>query len=185
MGNSELEFYIDGQLQDEITGYTDWEKKTYDVNSTSPVTLKWLYSRGSTGGSDTDCGFVDFVRYSGTTTETPPDIRDWQTKVEYKYDTSGRRIKKKVDNYTVRYIYDSENVIGEYDINEKWYLPFQLDVGGGDSDLTWQVFAAVGYRYENFDLIAGYRHMEWELETDKPLKDISMSGPIIGAMFKF
>ena len=74
---------------------------------------------------------------------------------------------------------------GEYDINEKWYMPFQFDVGGGDSDFTWQAFAAVGYRYENFDLIAGYRHMEWELETDAPLKEISMSGPIIGAMFKF
>ena len=74
---------------------------------------------------------------------------------------------------------------GEYDINEKWYMPFQFDVGGGDSDVTWQAFAAVGYRYENFDLIAGYRHMEWELDTGAPLKDLSMSGPIIGAMFKF
>jgi len=74
---------------------------------------------------------------------------------------------------------------GEYDINEKWYMPFQFDVGGGDSDVTWQAFAAVGYRYENFDLIAGYRHMEWELDAGAPLKDLSMSGPIIGAMFKF
>lgn len=74
---------------------------------------------------------------------------------------------------------------GEYDINEKWYMPFQFDVGGGDSDSTWHAFAAVGYRYENFDLIAGYRHMEWEFDTGTPLKDISMSGPIIGALFKF
>jgi len=74
---------------------------------------------------------------------------------------------------------------GEYDINEKWYMPFQFDVGGGDSDVTWQAFAAVGYKFENFDLIAGYRHMEWELESDAPLKDLSMSGPIIGALFKF
>jgi len=74
---------------------------------------------------------------------------------------------------------------GEYDISQKWYMPFQLDVGGGDSDLTWHAFAAVGYRYDNVDLIAGYRHMEWELESDTPLKDISMSGPVLGAMFKF
>jgi len=74
---------------------------------------------------------------------------------------------------------------GKYDINKKWYMPFQFDVGGGDSDSTWQAFAAVGYRYENFDLIAGYRHMEWEFESDAPLKDLSMSGPIVGAMFKF
>ncbi|MBW7989771.1 MAG: hypothetical protein FVQ84_07125 [Planctomycetes bacterium] len=29
-----------------------------------------------------------------------------------------RRIKKKVDNYTIRYVYDGGNVIGEYDIND-------------------------------------------------------------------
>lgn len=74
---------------------------------------------------------------------------------------------------------------GQYDINEKWYMPFQFDVGGGDSDSTWQAFAAVGYRYDNFDLIAGYRHIEWKLDSGAPLKDLSMSGPIIGAMFKF
>lgn len=74
---------------------------------------------------------------------------------------------------------------GEYDINEKWYMPFQFDVGGGDSDVTWQAFAGVGYRYENFDLIAGYRHMEWDFDTGTPLKDLSMSGPIIGAIYKF
>lgn len=74
---------------------------------------------------------------------------------------------------------------GEYDINEKWYMPFQFDIGGGDSDSTWHAFAAFGYKYENFDLIAGYRHMEWELDKGAPLKDISMSGPIVGAMFKF
>jgi len=61
---------------------------------------------------------VDFLRYSGTTASTPPDIRDWETAVNYKYDTSGRRIKKKVDNYTIRYLYDGGNVIGEYDIND-------------------------------------------------------------------
>jgi hypothetical protein len=74
---------------------------------------------------------------------------------------------------------------GEYEINQKWYMPFQFDVGGGDSDSTWQAFAAVGYKFENWDLIAGYRYMEWEFESDEPLKDLSMSGPIVGAMFRF
>jgi len=95
-----------------------WQNKTYTINSTSPVTLKWRFVRDESGGSNTDCGFVDFLRYSGTTASTPPDIRDWETAVNYKYDTSGRRIKKKVDNYTIRYIYDGGNVIGEYDIND-------------------------------------------------------------------
>lgn len=74
---------------------------------------------------------------------------------------------------------------GQYDMNEKWSMPFQIDVGAGDSDVTWQAFAGVGYAYENFDLIAGYRHMEWDFDTGVPLKDLSMSGPIIGAKYRF
>lgn len=74
---------------------------------------------------------------------------------------------------------------GEYDINEKWYMPFQVDIGAGDSDSVWQAFAAFGYKYESVDLLIGYRHMEWDFDTGTPLKDLSMGGPIVGAMFKF
>ena len=76
-------------------------------------------------------------------------------------------------------------VRGQYDLNGKWYMPFQFDIGGGDSDVVWQAFAGVGYEYESFDLIVGYRHMDWDFDTGETLKDISMCGPIIGAKFKF
>ena len=76
-------------------------------------------------------------------------------------------------------------VRGQYDLDGKWYIPFQMDVGGGDSDVIWQAFAGVGYEYENFDLIAGYRHMDWDFDSGEAMKDLSISGPIIGAKFKF
>lgn len=80
-------------------------------------------------------------------------------------------------------------VRGKYDINEKWYMPFQLDAGSGDTDMTWQAFAGVGYEYESFDLIVGYRYLEWEFDDGgtggKVYNDLSISGPIIGAKFKF
>jgi hypothetical protein len=76
-------------------------------------------------------------------------------------------------------------VRGTYDLDGKWYMPFQFDVGGGDSDVVWHAFAGVGYEYENFDLIVAYRHMDWDFETGEPLNDMSMSGPVIGARFKF
>jgi hypothetical protein len=78
---------------------------------------------------------------------------------------------------------------GTYDLNEKWFMQGHLDVGTGDTEVTWQAFAGVGYKYENFDLIAGYRHLEWDFDNGDTggdrLNDLSMSGPIIGAKFNF
>lgn len=74
---------------------------------------------------------------------------------------------------------------GDYTINDKWFMPFVFDVGTGDTDITWQAFAGVGYKYENFDVIAGYRHLEWEFDNDVVLNSLDVSGPIIGIKYRF
>jgi len=80
-------------------------------------------------------------------------------------------------------------VRGKYDINEKWSMPFQFDVGTGDIDVTWQAFAGVAYKYENFDVVAGYRHLQWDFEDSDTFggmfNKFSLSGPIIGAKYRF
>ena len=72
---------------------------------------------------------------------------------------------------------------GQRFIDEKWYLPYQLDVGAGDSDLTWQGIFGVGYRYGWGDLTVAYRHLEWDASDDGPIDDINFSGP--GVQFKW
>ncbi len=75
---------------------------------------------------------------------------------------------------------------GNYKLNEKWFMPFHFDVGSGDSEMTWQAFAGVGYKYKNFDLIAGYRYLEWEFDDAfVGFTDFDLSGPMIGAKFRF
>ena len=78
---------------------------------------------------------------------------------------------------------------GTYDFNEKWFLPFQADIGTGDTDVTWQTFAGIGYKYENFDLMLGYRHLEWDFDDNGPgakvFNDFNIDGPIFGAKFRF
>lgn len=74
---------------------------------------------------------------------------------------------------------------GNLNFNDKWYLPYHLDVGAGDSDLTWQAMLGVGYRLKRWDLVLAYRHIEWEFESDRRLDNINFSGPGFMGRFRF
>ena len=77
-------------------------------------------------------------------------------------------------------------VKGQLSFSKRWYLPYYVDVGTGDSDLTWQATAGVSFRAAKWvDLALVYRHLEWEFKSDKLLQDISFSGPAFGAIFRF
>ena len=74
---------------------------------------------------------------------------------------------------------------GFYNLTDRWFIPYRLDVGTGDSDFTWHALAGIGYKFKTFKLIAGYRHMAWEFGDDSVLDDLQVSGPIVGAIFTF
>ncbi|OHB79807.1 MAG: hypothetical protein A2Z25_07690 [Planctomycetes bacterium RBG_16_55_9] len=109
-----LEFYIDDTLQSgRITGNVDWQQKSYAVSSGIHI-LKWRYVKDGSGSSGDDCGWVDFVQWSGPTPAQDPE--NWQ-QIAYKHDVLNRRIEKKVNGFSTRYVYDSDHVIAEYDGN--------------------------------------------------------------------
>ena len=56
----------------------------------------------------------DFVQWSGPSPAQDPS--NWQ-QIAYKHDVLGRRVEKKVDGYSTRYVYDGPHVIAEYDGN--------------------------------------------------------------------
>ena len=76
-------------------------------------------------------------------------------------------------------------VRGQVKMNEKWYFPYYADVGTGDSDLTWQATAGVGYRFQRFDLVIGYRYLDWEFDDSSVFNDMNISGPYAGFKFVF
>ena len=53
-----MRFYIDGVLQNQISGSTSWAQKTYSVSS-GEHTLKWTYYKDYSVSSGSDCGWVD------------------------------------------------------------------------------------------------------------------------------
>jgi len=81
-------------------------------------------------------------------------------------------------------------LIGKF--TEKWHYKLRADVGGGGTDGTFNVLGAVGYTFGQtglFSLDLGYRYMTIELENKQngttTETDITMSGPLLGFIFKF
>ena len=71
----------------------------------------------------------------------------------------------------------------------KWKLLLDGNVGTGDTELSWEVFGGVGYKFTTLDLVAGYQHMQWDFDSNDAggeiLKNLKMSGPIVGVNYYF
>jgi hypothetical protein len=65
-----------------------------------------------------------------------------------------------------------------------WFVPYYLDVDTGDSDLTWQGIAGIGYAFHWGEVEAAWRYLYYDL-SDKAIKDMSLSGPAIGVRFRW
>jgi hypothetical protein len=66
-----------------------------------------------------------------------------------------------------------------------WFMPWYLDIGTGNSDFTWQAMAGVGYRFRWGEAIAAYRYLAYDMPSDSRLADVNLSGPLIGATFRW
>ena len=71
-------------------------------------------------------------------------------------------------------------------LNENWYMPLYLDIGTGDSDGTWQGLAGIGYKFNSFNTILGYRYLDYEFDkSNKVMEELNVAGPFLGLMFRF
>lgn len=62
---------------------------------------------------------------------------------------------------------------GDIQLSKDWHLPFYYDIGKGDSELTYQAFAGINYKYSSFDLAAGYRYLKkQERNRDRSIYDM-------------
>jgi hypothetical protein len=73
-------------------------------------------------------------------------------------------------------------------LGHRFFLTGTADIGGFgvSSDFTWQVLGTLGYEFNDwFAARVGYRHLDVDYEDDGFLWDVAMSGPILGATFRF
>lgn len=76
-------------------------------------------------------------------------------------------------------------VRGRYRLDERWSFPYYLDVGAGSSRLTWQGFAGASYAFSWGELLVAYRHLSLQDESRQVFRRLTLSGPSIGATFRF
>jgi len=61
-----LEFYIDGMLQEKISGSVNWQRKTYTISTLGSHTLEWRYMKDRSADRGSDCGWLDKVEWVAT-----------------------------------------------------------------------------------------------------------------------
>ena len=76
-------------------------------------------------------------------------------------------------------------VKGRINLDKNWYLPYYADVGTGGSQSTWQALAGVGYQFKWGDVLLAYRYLDYNFDSDFILDDMNISGPALGARFRF
>lgn len=75
-------------------------------------------------------------------------------------------------------------VKGDVYLKDNWYAPYYLDVGTGDSDLTWQIAGGIGYKFDWGDAYLLYRYMDWDFNGSE-LDNLNLSGPQLGVNLRF
>jgi len=74
---------------------------------------------------------------------------------------------------------------GRVELGKHWFLPFHLDIGTGDSDVTWQGYAGIGYAFKWGGPVLGYRHISFDQGDEGDVRRLSFGGPELGVGFRF
>ena len=65
----------------------------------------------------------------------------------------------------------------------EWFAPWYVDVGTGQSDLTWQAIGGLGYRFSWGEVIGVWRYMDYKFKSDAPIEKIHFNGPALALAF--
>ena len=72
-------------------------------------------------------------------------------------------------------------VMLEYRITPGWFIEAAGDVGGGASDLTWQIYGGTGYNFRDWlGFSIGYRYIGVDYDRDGFLFDSTLDGMLVG-----
>lgn len=143
-----LEFYIDGVLQDRISGLlVDWQQMTYEIITPGLHTLQWRYVKDHSESFQHDCGWVDQVEWVPTTKcGTPCTLAEG-------LDTTVNLTTGGDANWfcqtTVSYFDGDAARSGQILDNQQSWLQTNMD-GAGTVSFYWKVISETGGDYLEF-----------------------------------
>jgi hypothetical protein len=159
-----LQFYIDGELEDQISGEVDWRQQVYAV-SPEIHTLKWTYSKDYSVSKGFDCGWVDKLELG----EAPEDpIAEAVDAPELIFLLSGDQEWMVTAN---DYVKDSDSVTVPAELVHNEEAVLETAVSGYTTiKFHWKVSSETDYDYLQFyidgvlkDQVSG--ETEWEEKT--------------------
>jgi hypothetical protein len=65
----------------------------------------------------------------------------------------------------------------------RWFVPYYLDVGAGDSERTVQAMTGLGYSFGWGDVVGSWRYLDYEMKPAKGIQSLNFNGPMISAVF--
>ena len=69
--------------------------------------------------------------------------------------------------------------------DRKWFAPYYLDVGAGQSKLTWQAVGGVGYSFQWGDVVGSWRYLDYQMKSGNAIQSLTFNGPSISAVFRW
>ncbi|MET0210626.1 MAG: hypothetical protein ABW220_16385, partial [Burkholderiaceae bacterium] len=69
----------------------------------------------------------------------------------------------------------------------RWSLPYYVDVGTGQSKLTWQAALGVSYAFSWGELSGMWRYVSYDMKSDSAssVENLNFNGPMVGATFRW
>jgi hypothetical protein len=69
--------------------------------------------------------------------------------------------------------------------DRRWSVPFYFDGGSGDSMRTYQAVGGVAYSFHWGEITALWRYLDYKPQSAPRIEEIYLSGPLIGATFRW
>jgi hypothetical protein len=66
-----------------------------------------------------------------------------------------------------------------------WYIPYYVDLGTGESDLTWQVMVGLGYSFDTVAVMGVWRYLDYDVGDSASIQSLELNGPALGITFRF
>jgi hypothetical protein len=65
----------------------------------------------------------------------------------------------------------------------QWFAPYYVDIGTGESDLTFQAIGGIGYSFRWGDVVGAWRYVDYNMKSGKKVEGMTFNGPAIAVVF--